>query len=111
MPTLEQTDETCSPTLNLTEYLILMALHARPLYGLEIKRAINECEARPTPLTVGTLYTTLEKLLEKEFVEADRDKTPRTKSRRHYDLTPLGRSTLKQRLLWEQRLLAYKRQP
>ena len=73
---------------------ILVALSDADRHGYAIMQEVAERTGGRTKLNPGTLYTTIQRLLEKELIEevderGDQDEDD--ERRRYYRLTPLGR--------------------
>lgn len=80
--------------LNEQRFLILTALAERPLHGYGIAeeiRAISDGHHAPRP---GSLYHSLDKLVEQDLVVLDREETVDGRLRRYYRLTSLGSTTV-----------------
>jgi len=86
--------------LSRTEENILMALFGRPLYGLDIIRAVKEGSKGRCNLGFGSLYPTLHKLEKKGLVKSqwgDEKLEERGGARRrYYEVTALGQKALRE---------------
>jgi DNA-binding PadR family transcriptional regulator len=72
---------------------ILVALSDADRHGYGIMQEVAQRTGGKTKLNPGTLYTTIQRLLEKELIAEleERPVTPDDERRRYYRLTPLGR--------------------
>jgi len=73
---------------------ILLSLADEDLHGYAIMRRVEEQTARRMRLGPGTLYSSIQALLEEGFVEeveGGREHEPGHERRRYYHLTPAGR--------------------
>jgi DNA-binding PadR family transcriptional regulator len=75
-------------------FLILTALAAGPQHGFGIMTDVAQISGRRVRLRAGTLYAALDRLSGDQLVEVDREEIVDTRLRRHYRLTPAGRSRL-----------------
>ncbi len=98
--------ETSNPNdylpLNETTLYILVSLAGGPLHGYGIGKQVRGLSENRIILSVSTLYTTLQRLLEDGLIERVREKEESGRPRKTYALTDLGRSILaaeKQRLV------------
>ena len=75
-------------------FQILLALAEEDLHGYAIMRQIAEQTGGRMRLGPGTLYSSIQVLLEEQLieeVEASGDATSADERRRYYQLTPIGR--------------------
>ena len=76
------------------EEIILLALHRKELYGLQIPQAVEEASGGERKMQVGTLYPVLHSLEKKGLVESRWGEEGRDERggarRRYYKLTGLG---------------------
>jgi DNA-binding PadR family transcriptional regulator len=73
---------------------ILLALADEDLHGYAIMRRVEEQTAGRMRLGPGTLYSSIQSLLEErcvEEIEGNEDRKPGHERRRYYRLTPAGR--------------------
>jgi DNA-binding PadR family transcriptional regulator len=73
---------------------ILLSLAEEDLHGYAIMRRVEEQTERRTRLGPGTLYSSIQALLEEGFVEeveGNAEHEPGHERRRYYHLTPSGR--------------------
>ena len=80
--------------LNEQRFLTLAALSSGPLHGYGIAeeiRVLSDGHHTPRP---GTLYHSLDKLLDQGLVEIDREETVDGRLRRYYRLTAKGTETV-----------------
>jgi len=80
---------------------ILVALSDADRHGYGIMQEVAQRTAGRTKLNPGTLYTTIQRLLEKGLiVEIDERRDPEEddERRRYYRLTPLGRGAARREL-------------
>jgi DNA-binding PadR family transcriptional regulator len=85
--------DTTSPSpLPTATFHILVALVGEDLHGYAILRDIEQRSAGGVRLGAGTLYRTLQRLLEQGWiVELDERPAQDDERRRYYRITPLGR--------------------
>lgn len=87
--------------LTPTEVVILYTLRTRPRYGLEITEVIEQASMGKRKIGFSSLYPTLKRLEEKEFVTSNwGDETPEELNgarRRYYSISNLGREALEER--------------
>jgi PadR family transcriptional regulator, regulatory protein PadR len=76
-------------------YFILAALQDGPAHGYAIMSRVAELSDQRVSLATGTLYQALERLTREEFIEVVREEVVNGRARRHYALTPTGRSALR----------------
>ncbi|BAZ27675.1 transcriptional regulator, PadR family protein [Cylindrospermum sp. NIES-4074] len=80
------------------EELVLLALHNKELYGLQIPQAMEEASGGQRQMGIGTLYPVLHSLEKKGLVESrwgDETRAERGGARRrYYKLTGSGVATL-----------------
>lgn len=75
-------------------YFILAALQDEPRHGYAIITRVAELSRDRVKLATGTLYQALDRLARESLVEVVRDEVVNGRARRHYALTPDGRSAL-----------------
>lgn len=83
-----------TPPLPAATFHILVALSDADRHGYAIMQEVAERTGGRTRLNPGTLYTTIQRLLDKELIEeVDERGDPEEddERRRYYRLTPLGR--------------------
>ena len=86
-----------------TELLILALLEERDRHGYEIARLIEERSEGEIAFHVASLYPTLYRLEERDFIEGRWVEKAGQRRRRYYRLTRGGRKMLAtQRSTWEQ---------
>ncbi len=87
------------PHLNETEILILSAISAGELYGLEIRDAVKELTGGKREISLGGLYVTLKRMEDKGFVMArwgDATEERLGARRRYYKMAGLGATALRE---------------
>jgi DNA-binding PadR family transcriptional regulator len=73
--------------------LVLLSLAEQPRHGYSILKDVESMSGGRVPLSTGTLYGALQRLLENGWIErVEEDSTPR--DRRTYKLTSRGRRNL-----------------
>jgi PadR family transcriptional regulator PadR len=75
-------------------YFILAALQNEPHHGYAIITRVAELSHQRVTLATGTLYQALDRLVRDNLIEVIRDEVVNGRARRHYALTPDGRSAL-----------------
>jgi DNA-binding PadR family transcriptional regulator len=75
-------------------YFILAALQDEPRHGYAIMTRVAELSGDRVRLATGTLYQALDRLTKEALIEVARDEVVNGRARRHYALTPDGRSAL-----------------
>jgi DNA-binding PadR family transcriptional regulator len=75
-------------------YFILAALQNEPHHGYAIITRVAELSHQRVTLATGTLYQALDRLVRENLIEVIRDEVVNGRARRHYALTPDGRSAL-----------------
>lgn len=80
------------------EELVLLALHSKELYGLQIPQAMSDASGGARKFQIGSLYPTLHSLEKKGLIESrwgDEERDDRGGARRrYYKLTGAGVSAL-----------------
>jgi DNA-binding PadR family transcriptional regulator len=76
-------------------YFILAALQDEPRHGYAIMTRVAELSGQRVTVTTGTLYQALDRLTREGLIEVVRDEVVNGRARRHYALTPDGRSALR----------------
>ncbi|WP_249999874.1 PadR family transcriptional regulator [Actinoplanes sp. M2I2] len=76
-------------------YFILAALQDEPGHGYAIMSRVAALSGDRVRLATGTLYQALDRLTKEELVEVVREEVVNGRARRHYALTPDGRSALR----------------
>jgi DNA-binding PadR family transcriptional regulator len=73
---------------------VVLALLDGELHGYALMRRVEELSGGAVRMGPGTLYGTLNRLVEGGLIEETTDRSPRTDNerRRYYDLTPAGRA-------------------
>jgi DNA-binding PadR family transcriptional regulator len=73
---------------------VVLALLDGELHGYALMRRVEELSGGAVRMGPGTLYGTLNRLVEGGLIEETTDRSPRTDNerRRYYDLTPDGRA-------------------
>jgi PadR family transcriptional regulator, regulatory protein PadR len=99
MPASNKTRNRGKPNVEISprEELVLLALHGKELYGLQIPKAMEEASGG-TRMGIGTLYPVLHSLEKKGLIESrwgeeERDERGGAR-RRYYKLTGAGVSIL-----------------
>jgi PadR family transcriptional regulator PadR len=75
-------------------YFILAALQDEPRHGYAIITRVAELSRQRVTVATGTLYQALDRLVREGLIEVVRDEVVNGRARRHYALTPSGRSAL-----------------
>lgn len=75
-------------------FLILTSLAAGPRHGYGIIQDIAELSDGRVKLRAGTLYGSLDRLVDEGLVAPERDEIENGRLRRYYRITGTGRSTL-----------------
>src|SRR4051812_1752917 len=73
---------------------ILLALSAGKLHGYGIAKEVRQQTDDAVRMGAGTLYGTLQRLLELEWIEVSDAPSGADERRRYYRLTPSGRNAL-----------------
>lgn len=92
------------------EELVLLSLHGKELYGLQIPEAIQEASQGTTKLLIGTLYPVLHSLEKKQLVESrwgDERAERGGARRRYYRLTGSGETAIEAKQAFRNNLLAW----
>jgi DNA-binding PadR family transcriptional regulator len=93
------------------EELVLLALHCKELYGLQIPQAIKEASDGRREMGIGTLYPVLHSLEKKGLLESrwgDEGREERGGARRrYYKLTGAGVATLNEIQSFRSNLLGW----
>lgn len=77
------------------DLILLSVLESRPMYGLEILKAVNEKSSGIFNFKEGSLYPSLHKLVKEGCIEAYWEpSTSGGPPRKYYQLTDIGSSTL-----------------
>src|SRR5215472_9888652 len=76
-------------------YFVLASLLDGPLHGYAIIQRIKELSGSRVRLATGTLYTALDRLTAKGYVELVREEIVNGRVRRSYGLTPPGAGALR----------------
>jgi PadR family transcriptional regulator PadR len=89
------------------DVLVLRALSRGPMHGYAIARFIREGSGRAFRILDGALYTSLHRMEEKGWVEAEWGISDRGKRAKFYALTPAGRRALRaEAASWERYVAA-----
>ena len=75
-------------------YFILAALQHEPGHGYAILSRVAALSGDRVRLATGTLYQALDRLTRDGLIEVVREEVVNGRARRHYALTPDGRSAL-----------------
>ncbi|MCM4077433.1 PadR family transcriptional regulator [Paractinoplanes hotanensis] len=75
-------------------YFILAALQDEPAHGYAIMSRVAALSGDRVRLATGTLYQALDRLTREALIEVVREEVVNGRARRHYALTPDGRSAL-----------------
>jgi transcriptional regulator len=85
-----------------TELLILALLEERDRHGYELARLIDERSRGEISFHAASLYPTLYRMEDKDFIEGRWIEKAGQRRRRYYRLTPTGKKTLaSQRNVWD----------
>jgi transcriptional regulator len=85
-----------------TELLILALLEERDRHGYELARLIDERSRGKISFHAASLYPTLYRMEDKDFIEGRWIEKAGQRRRRYYRLTATGKKTLaSQRTVWE----------
>lgn len=85
-----------------TEVLILALLEERDRHGYELARLIDERSRGEISFHAASLYPTLYRMEDKDFIEGRWIEKAGQRRRRYYRLTATGKKTLaSQRTVWE----------
>ncbi|AGY59089.1 PadR family transcriptional regulator [Gloeobacter kilaueensis] len=99
------------PNLTALEEDYLLILQGQDLFGLQIKRALEEASNGEIVVRPGSLYNTLQRLEKKELLEswwaADPDTPDNPQLRRYYRLSERGKDYLAWRELRRQQFAAW----
>jgi DNA-binding PadR family transcriptional regulator len=76
-------------------FLILTALAAQPRHGYGIIQAVLDLSSGDVKLRAGTLYGALDRLVEQDLIEVDREEAVDGRLRRYYRLSDAGASALR----------------
>jgi PadR family transcriptional regulator PadR len=76
-------------------YFILAALQDEPRHGYAIMTRVADLSGDRLKLATGTLYQALDRLTREALIEVVREEVVNGRARRHYTLTPHGRSALR----------------
>jgi DNA-binding PadR family transcriptional regulator len=74
-------------------FQILLSLAEEDLHGYAIMRQVEEQTAGSLRLGPGTLYSSIQSLLEAQYIEELESRQEGDERRRYYRLTPTGRKT------------------
>jgi DNA-binding PadR family transcriptional regulator len=74
-------------------FQILLSLAEEDLHGYAIMRQVEEQTAGSLRLGPGTLYSSIQSLLEAQYIEEVESRQEGEERRRYYRLTPTGRKT------------------
>jgi DNA-binding PadR family transcriptional regulator len=75
-------------------FLILTSLASEPRHGYGILRDVTELSDGRVTLRAGTLYGSLDRLVEEGLVGPDHEEIEQGRLRRYYRITGLGREVL-----------------
>jgi transcriptional regulator len=76
------------------ELMVLSAIEARARYGYEIAKRIDERSGGMLRFHVGSLYPMLYRMERRGWIEGKWIEKPGQRRRRHYRLSPAGRTVL-----------------
>lgn len=76
------------------EVLILRSLQAGPNHAYGIAQFLEQQSGNEFVVDNGSLYPALQRLLQREWVDAQWKLSPNARRARYYRLTPLGRKQL-----------------
>ena len=78
----------------LLELMLLNDIGNRGMYAYEIEKTL--CKSHSLLMGTAMVYKMLGRFAEQRLVKATERKSPEGPKRKHYELTPLGRETLRQ---------------
>src|SRR5580700_303693 len=84
------------PEIREPTYLVLTALAGGRLHGYGVIQEVEAISAGKVRLRAGTLYATLDRLVDEGLVNLAGEEVVEGRLRRYYRLTPQGRATLAQ---------------
>ena len=88
-------DRRAAPPLRPAVFHILLALSTGDRHGLGIADEVEQASAGRVELGPGTLYRSLAEMVDAGLIRSVRGPTPEADPRRkHYRMTPVGRSAL-----------------
>ena len=90
--------EDASRSLSAPSYLILVSLAARPLHGYRIMMIVNDVFRAGFKLHAGTLYRTLQRLMELGLIDEVEEYDGEDERRRAYRMTPAGHEAVRQEI-------------
>ena len=89
------------------DVLVLRALSWGPMHGYAVARFIREGSGGTFRILDGALYTSLHRMEERGWVEADWGTSEKGKRAKFYNLTPAGRRELRdQGAAWDRYVVA-----
>ena len=77
------------------DLLVLKALSLEPLHGVGISRRITQITKGAFKVSFGSLFPTLHRMEEKDWVEAEWRSSDNNRRAKYYRLTSAGRAQLK----------------
>ena len=86
-----------SINLNEPSFYILLALSKEPMSGYELTRDILDITKGRLEVKTGTMYPTLKKLLDHEFIEQI-DENSQGRNKKNYQLTEEGKKILQREI-------------
>ena len=76
-------------------FLILTALCGKPLHGYAIIKQVQQLSGGEVTLRVGTLYGALDRLVDQQLIQVDREEVVDSRLRRYYRITASGTTALR----------------
>lgn len=94
MSTVDNPSERMEFLQGTLEVLILRSLQAGPNHAYGIAQFLEQQSGNEFVVDNGSLYPALQRLLQREWVDAQWELSPNARRARYYRLTPLGRKQL-----------------
>jgi len=86
------------PEQRLLQLLILRYIFEGPIYGYALMNKIRNADNNSMVIKSGTMYTTLRRMEKNELIKSVWEDSDIGPSKRMYDLTPLGKKYLNEKL-------------
>ncbi len=94
MSTVERQNEPLELLQGTLDVLILRSLRLGPNHAYGISQLLRTQSGDEFTIENGTLYPALQRLLQREWIEAEWKTSPKARRARYYRLTPSGRKQL-----------------